>query len=55
MSSTHWLRQHGWHTHPDLLCPAHAHYHRPRARLRPVTASLGYPRRPPRPRPGHCG
>lgn len=20
-----WLRQHGWQTHPDLLCPAHAH------------------------------
>ena len=20
-----WLRGHGWQTHPDLLCPAHAH------------------------------
>jgi hypothetical protein len=20
-----WLRQHGWQTHPGLLCPAHAH------------------------------
>jgi len=28
-----WLREHGWETHPDLLCPTHT-------RLRLVTASL---------------
>ena len=50
-----WLRQHGWHTIPACYAPFTPTDHRPRARLRPVTASRRCPRRPPRPRPGHCG